>query len=197
MKKYEIIAKLYNRLFHDRIAIFFYLCLLGFLLSLVVYPLTDDLWGFFLYISIVAGILTLTTVRLSNNSVYSRLTKHLSMNIRSFEGYHRFNYIEDRASIAKLYQEEFIVAIESAHRKRYKTIKMTTHAWVYEQVILHPRIQSIYSPKAKESGSCKAPLEIVLLVTPSVIRSEPSKIYELATRSRKQYKIILKLKTEI
>ncbi|AKA44341.1 hypothetical protein PPSC2_26025 (plasmid) [Paenibacillus polymyxa SC2] len=62
----------------------------------------------------VAGFLALTTVRLSNNIMYSRLTKHMSMNINSFKVYHEFSYVSQRAAIAERFQEEFIVAIETA-----------------------------------------------------------------------------------
>ncbi|MFF2532474.1 hypothetical protein ACFVS2_26765 [Brevibacillus sp. NPDC058079] len=197
LKQYLFIAKLYNGLFHNRMTIFLYLSSLGFVFSLITYPLTHDLWSFFLYILVISAILTITTIRLSNNSIYSRLTKHLSMNIADFQDYHSKNYLNDRMEVAELFQEEFITAIETAHRKRCKTIRMTTHAWVYRHVMLHPRVQARYHVEAEEYGECKIPLEVLLLIAPIVIQKNPLKTFEIATKKRKQYKILLKAKTGV
>lgn len=188
---YVFLGSLYNRLFHNSLNMLIYLTALGWAISLAVQPSSRDLWGMFSNVFVVAVILALTTKRLSNNSIYSRVTKTLSMNIQDFSVYHSLDYINDRTTIAQIYQEEFIEAIETAHKRGYKKIKMTTHFWVYSRIVLHERVAQLYHVKVKEKGHTKIPLEVTLLVNKATIDQYPDKIMSEAIRDRIKYQVTL------
>lgn len=113
------------------------------------------------------------------------------MNIQDFSVYHSLDYIKDRPIIAQKFQEEFIEALETAHKRGYKKIKMMTHSWVYSRIMLDERVTSLYEVKVKEKGHTKIPLEVTLLVNQATINKYPDKIMSEAIRKRKRYKVTL------
>ncbi|MBP1309082.1 hypothetical protein JOD82_002102 [Paenibacillus sp. 1182] len=191
---YRWIGKLINLSFHSKLSIFAYLGFIGLIISACTFLITDEFWELFIYIMFVAGCLSLTTVRLSNNIMFSRLTKHMSMNINSFKVYHDYDYVTQRAAIAEQFQEEFITAIETAYNKGYTRIKMTTHAWVYQHVLQHPRVNALYNIEAKKLGIRAIPLETLLLASNVTFQQHPDHLLNLAVMKRQQYRVKLTLK---
>lgn len=191
---YRGIAKAINMALHNRYSLTFYMVGLSALLAFVSIPLSDDFIRFWLVLSLAGSLLSLTTVRLSNNSIYNPIMKFLSMNIGKFEGYHTLHYVEQKKEVADLYQEEFIEAIENAHRRGYKTIKMTTHNWVWHKVLLNERVTSKYDVIGKEKGTSRIPLEVLLLTSDNVAKHDKERVWNEAMKQRKQFKVVLKRK---
>lgn len=187
-------AKFINLSFKNRLNQTIYMILLSALISVCLLPTTNSYLDFWIFLSIVSSVLSLTTIRLSNNSIYSPLTKHLSMNIDHVEAYHNLDYLEQKSQISSLYQEEFITAMENAHKKGYKTIKMSSHSWVLVKVALHVRVTTCYDVVFKETGLTKIPLEVLLLTSKKSRKSNPKAIWREAFKSRKQVKVVFKLK---
>lgn len=187
-------AKFINLSFQNRLNQTIYMIFLSALISVCLLPTTNSFFDFWIFLSIVSSILSLTTIRLSNNSIYSPLTKHLSMNIDLVEAYHNLDYLEQKSQISALYQEEFITAMENAHKKGYKTIKMSSHSWVLVKVALHERVTTCYDIVFKETGSTRIPLEVLLLTSKKSRKSTPKAIWREAFKARKQVKVVFKLK---
>lgn len=197
MKKwivYHGFAVAINTAFQNRLHQSIYMMTLSAILSVCLLPITKGFIDFWLFLSVISLCLSLTTVRLSNNSMYSPITKHLSMNIGNYTVYHQWNYIKQKREIAELYQEEFIQAIEKAYEKGFHTIKMTTHVWVLYKVLLHERVLSRYDVVYKITGTTKIPLEVLLLSSKTTMKNEIELICQEAVKERKQVKILLKRK---
>jgi hypothetical protein len=191
LKYLRLFSKFLNNLFLNRWSEFLYLFVLSLILSGIYYLIMNVFWSLFLVLLIGSLILTVTTVRLSNVCIYSRITKHLSMMVQDLTKYHNLDYIKDKRKVAQIFQEEFIQALENAHKRGYRTIKMTTHAWLYHKVCLDERVTSLFEVKAQQVGTYRIPLEVILLVSPSTIESEPSAIFSEAYRPRIKYKVKL------
>lgn len=179
------IAKLYNKAFNNKLSVFLYLLILSTIFSAILFPITKDFFGFLLNLVVIAIILAVTTVRLSKVVVYSKITKHLSMNLLSLDYGTDFNYDkkEERDSLGEIFKEDFIQGIEYAHKKGYKTIKMTTHKWVVENIVKNNRVQNLYHISIEEHGECDTKLETILLA---------GKDTERKNFKKKCYKVILK-----
>lgn len=137
---------------------------------------------------------SVTTVRLSNNSIYNRLNKYLIMNVKDFRSYYQLDYVEQKREVALLYQEEFIQAIQEAHRLGAKKIKMNTHAWVMHKVLSDVRVTSLYHVQHKEKGVAKIPFESLLLVSPTLALAGQVDVEQEAFKKRKRYAVVMKRK---
>lgn len=180
-------AKLYNRALNNKINVFIYLSILSCMFTVLLYPITKDIFEFLRYLLVVTFILAITTVRLSCVAVYSKLTKHLSMNLEDLNYGHNFDYDkkEDRYELSLLFKRDFINAVEYAHQKGYKTIRMTTHKWVVENVVKDEKVTKLYDIKITEKGECDTKLETLLLAGKDTKRKNFKK---------KSYKVLLKIK---
>lgn len=160
---------------------------------IAVFFLSEQANLYALWISLVIFSLTFsaTTVRLSNNSIYNRLNNYLIMNVKDFSPYYQLDYVNQKKEVAILYQEEFIGAIEEAHRLGVKKIKMNTHAWVMYKVLLDKRVTSLYDVQHKEKGTKKIPFESLLLVSPDVAVAEADDVSQEAFKERKHFKVVL------
>ncbi|ADO59831.2 hypothetical protein PPSC2_26030 (plasmid) [Paenibacillus polymyxa SC2] len=76
-------------------------------------------------------------------------------------------------------------------------MKMTTHAWVYQHVLLHPRVNTLYNIEIKKLGLGAIPLETLLLVSDRTFHElpdHPHHLLRLAMTKREQYRVKLTLK---
>ncbi|WCK57365.1 hypothetical protein PP175_29690 (plasmid) [Aneurinibacillus sp. Ricciae_BoGa-3] len=191
LKRYVLVSKFMNSLFRTRWQEIIYLSALSIVLSGLHALFFGGFWSLLWVLLIGSSILTLTTVRLSNACVYSRITKHISMIILDLQVYHNKDYVNNKSDISSRFQEEFIQALENAHKCGFRKIKMTTHAWLYHQVCLNERINSLYDVKVREAGTCRIPMEVLILASQSSVETSPSFLLKEALRTRKQYKIKL------
>lgn len=182
-----LLAKIYNRAFNSKLNIFIYLLILSTIFSAILSPITKDFFGFLLNLIVIDIILALTTVRLSNVVVYSKITKHLSMNLLSLSYGNNFNYDnkEEREALSEVFKEDFIQGIEYAHKKGYKTIRMTTHKWVVENIVKNNRVKNLYYINIEDHGECNTKLETILLAGKDTARKNFKK---------KCYKVVLKMR---
>lgn len=179
-KVHMTLARFYNYFVNSRISLFFNLNII----SLVISSLTKDFY-LILFLEPLILLLTLTTYRLSDVGVYSSLLKCLSMNLKDVSMFNAYDYDnpEEKSIISGIFRDEFILFLQNAHKKNFNVIKMTTHKWVVENIILSNDIASIYESNIVECGKCKSTLEVLLLAgkyTPS------------AYIDRQRYKVILK-----
>ena len=179
-KLHMALARFYNYFVNNRISLF---CNLN-AISLIISLLTKDFY-LILFLEPLIILLTLTTYRLSDIGVYSSLLKCLSMNLKDINMFTMYDYDnpEEKAIIRNIFKNEFILFLQNAHKKNFKVIKMTTHKWVVENIILSNEITSIYEPSIVECGKCKSTLEVLLLA---------GKYTSSAYINRTQYKVTLK-----
>lgn len=179
------LAKTYNKAFKNKINVFVYLSILSVIFTLILYPITKEFLEFLIYLLVIAFILAITTVRLSPVVVYSKITKHLSMNLKDLNYGHNFDYDieEDRYELSLLFRKDFINGIKYAHKKGYRTIRMTTHKWVIENIVKDEEINKLYEIKITENGECDTKLETLLLAGKDTKRKNFKK---------KSYKVLLK-----
>lgn len=194
VKKLILMANIYNTSFKTRFYEFIYLTILGLIISIPLSLITNDFWAMSIFLMVISIILSLTTIRLSNAVIYSKITKHISMNVLDFNEYHSKKYLENKKEIAQIFSDEFIEGIIRAYDLNCKKIRMTTHEWVYKNVLLDERVLSRYSIEIKEKGMCKIPFEVLLLANKSYVLSNSEIMLKEAYRERKQYYIVLKKK---
>lgn len=192
---FNILSKIYNSAFKKRTNEFVYLITLSAIINKCVSLTGADTMPLFIFLIVCSAILAITTVRPSNNTVYSILTKHLSMNINDSSQYHALDYYEDRKEIAELFKEEFIRGLVYLHINPFcKTIKLTTHKWVYDEIICSKDVQIMYNVTVKQSGKTKIPQEVLLLNSNKSFGKNKERLNNTAFQEREQYKIILKRK---
>lgn len=83
--------------------------------------------------------------RVSNNTIYERTNGSLHMDILFFWRYWRIDYFEENDKIRELLKQEFIQGLKKIARKaKGKKIKVSTHKWVYDNVMCSPEVQKLY-----------------------------------------------------
>lgn len=186
-KKY-LLAIFYNYFFNNSIYEFFYLSILSLLFvgSISLFKNFFDI-KFLLYLLFISFILSITTKRLSSVLIYSKITKHLSMNLKKINEYKNYNYDnkDEKNIIAEDFKNNFIKGILYAGNKRYKKIKLSTHKWVVENVINDDKISNLYNIKIINKNKTSIILEVLLLATGKT---------NIKEAKRKGYKVILTLK---
>lgn len=178
-KLHMFIAKSYNYFINSRISIF-----INFnILSIIIALLAQDFY-LILFMEPLIVLLSLTTYRLSRIAVYSSTLKFLSMNLDDINMFSEYDYdsAEGKQIISDIFKDEFILFLENAHKKNFKKIKMTTHKWVVNNVVLDDRVTSLYNVEVAKCGKCYIILEVLLLAG----KYTPSAYIE-----RDKYKVIL------
>jgi len=192
---FNILSKIYNGAFKKRLNELAYLIMLSAIINKVISLFGEETTSLFIFLIVCSVILVITTVRASNNTVYSILTKHLSMNIKDGSQYHVLDYYDDRKEIAELFKEEFIQGLVHLSLNPFcKTIKLTTHKWIYDEIICSKDVQVMYNVTAKPYGKCKIPQEVLLLNSNKSFLRNQERLNKSVFQERKQYKVILKRK---
>lgn len=190
---FNILSKIYNSAFKKRTNELVYLIVLSAIINKVVSLLGVDTMPLFIFLIGCSVVLALTTIRSSNNTIYSVITKHLSMNINDSSQYHSLDYYENREEVAELFKEEFIQGLISLSVTPFcGKIKLTTHKWVYDNVICNDKVQRLYEVDMKPFGKCKIPQEVLLLNSSKSFGKNQERLNKSAFQEREQYKIVLK-----
>lgn len=176
------LAKFYNYFVNNRLFMFINFNILFAIIAVLIKDLS-----LILFIQPLIILIVFTTYRLSNVGVYSSVFHILSMNLKDVNMFKYYDYDneKDREIISNIFKEEFILFLKNAYIKNFKTIKMTTHKWVVNNVVLDEEIQNLYEIEVKEIGKCKSTLEVLLLA---------GKYTPRAYYSRIKYKVILRKK---
>lgn len=191
----NILSKIYNGAFKRRINEFVYLLVLSSIVIKILKVFSINTRSLFLFLVSVSGVLCITTIRASNNTIYSIITKHISMNIKDSSQYHELDYYDDRNEIAQIFKEEFIEGLICLSITPFcKKIRLTTHKWIYDEVICNDKIQKIYEVEVKQSGNCKIPQEVLLLNSNKSFIKNQKRLNKTVFQERIQYKITLKRK---
>lgn len=183
-----------NEIMRNQWTLFVSLLTISGVVSFSLIPITNDFLSLFIFLLIISSIFVVTTTRLSNVCVYNKLTRHVSMVVDDLDAYHTLDYIDEKEKIAKLFQTEFVEGMKEAHRRKYKKVRMTTHSWVAKEIAGHPAIQALYNVNVRPSGSCKIPMEVLLLASNESIIKHPNEISKHAFRKRKECKVSLVFK---
>lgn len=182
------LGKIFNKSFKNKITLFFYLNTLAIIMLGL---FSTDFKTEFIMIEIVISILVITTIRLSNSMIYSKLTKHLSMNIFNLEKYYELDYCEEKDKIADMFKDECVQALLQAKEKKIKIIRATTHKWMVDNVFTSSEILKYYDFKCKKGGNENLVMEITEFIPMSRKNSVRNKNF-----IRTRYKVKLKLKKE-
>lgn len=187
-----ILSRIYNSAFRNRKNEFFYLFILSAILVKIMSFINDETLQLSIFLIIFSVILSITTIRGSNNVIYSMITKHISMNLLDKHLYHSLDYYTEREEVAELFKEEFITGLENLSKKPFcKKIKMTTHRWVFDNIVNTERIKKIYTIKYKSNTTCKIPQEVLLLCSYKSIKDNIERLNKSAFQDRDKYEIIL------
>lgn len=189
------LSRLYNFSFKKKINEFVYLFIISAIMTRIVSLINPDTYHLTVFLILISGILSLTTIRGSNNVIYSIILKYLSMNILDSSEYHSLDYYTQREKISDIFKEEFIQGLEALALMPFcGKIKMTTHKWVFDKILCDERITKLYIVEAIPYKTCKIPQEVLLLCPYKSIKQNFEKLNKSAFQNREQYKIILKRK---
>lgn len=192
---FNILSKIYNISFKNRKNEFIYLILLSCIINKLVSFIKPETISLFIFLFICSALLSITTIRASNNTIYNVFTKHLSMNIKDKYKYHSLDYYDDRKEIAELFKEEFKEGLIYLGLNPFcKIIKLTTHKWIYDEIICDNSIKSTYDVTVKKIGKTKIPQEVLLLNSNQSFIKNNERLNNTAFQEREQYKIVLKRK---
>lgn len=182
------IGKILNSAFKSKISLFIYLNIL----TLIICGLfSKNFLSDIIICEIIISILVITTIRLSNVMIYSKIIKCMSMNILDLTPYYNLDYINEKSAVSELFKKEFIEAILNAKDKKIKKITMTTHKWVYENVCLNMEILKYYNVDCTFNKNTDISLEMSEFIP----YSRKNSIKNLNTK-RSKCKVVLNLKKE-
>lgn len=182
-----------NIAFKNRLFEFGYLIILSSILTTIM-ALVSSIDVVFLYkfLIVLSLILAVTSIRQSNCLVFSILTKDLGMSIKDLSKYHSYDYYTERIQISELFKKECIEGILNISNKKYaKKIKITTHRWVYENILLDNKVLNLYEVKAIKKGKIIVAQEVLTLNSNDCFKKYKSKLKKSAYQKRDKYKIIL------
>ena len=182
------LGKIFNKSFKNKITLFFSLNVIAIIM---LWLFSTDFKTEFIMIEVIISILVITTMRLSNSMIYSKVTKHLSMNILKLEKYYELDYCKEKDKIADIFKDECIQALLQAKKKKIKTIRATTHKWMVDNVFTSSEILKYYDFKYKTGGNESLVMEITEFIPMSRKNSIRNKNF-----IRTRYKVQLKLKKE-
>ena len=182
------LGKIFNKSFKNKITLFFYLNVIAVVMLAL---FSTDFKSEFIMIELVIITLVITTIRLSNSMIYSKLTKHLSMNILNLDKYYELDYCKEKDKIAEIFKDECVQALLQAKEKKIKTIRATTHKWMFENVFSSDDILKFYDLKYTTGGDENIIMEMSEFIPLSKKNSIKNKNF-----IRNKYKVKLKLKKE-
>ncbi|MDF2879456.1 MAG: hypothetical protein K0R54_13 [Clostridiaceae bacterium] len=167
------------------------------ILSLIIYKILsysnielNGIWTFFISLII---ILSFSTIRVSNNFIFSHITKHVSMIIKDTDRYRNYDYFKENKEISELLKNEFIDGLVNlSHHSRI--VRFSTHGWFIKNVLTNSIISEIYDISIKENRTTKIFLEIFALIKLEDIKNLTDEQLDIIFRKRKAYKVVLKKK---
>lgn len=143
------LGKIINLLFKTKVSLFLYL---NIIVSIILLLFSSNFISDFLMLEVVVIILVITTVRLSNSMIYSKITKHLSMNIFNLEKYYELDYCNEKEKISEIFKTECVQALLNAKERKIRKIKASTHKWMFENIFSSEDVLKFYDLTYKTGG---------------------------------------------
>lgn len=109
------LGKIFNLSFKSKISLFIYL---NGIVSIMLCLFSSNFISDFIMLEVIIIILVITTVRFSNSMIYSKITKHLSMNILNLDKYYELDYCNEKEKIAEIFKNECIEALLTAKENK-------------------------------------------------------------------------------
>ena len=188
---FALLSRLLNRAFRTPISRLIYLASLSLLILIPFSHSLKSLLPVLVFALSLSLILTVTIRRLSNNFIYSHITKHASMIVNNLDSYRSIDYVHESLKIKTLLQKEFKEALIYASTQNVSKIRFSTHKWFVYQVVLQPEIEKLYDIEIKEYGFTQIAMEILILIPISQILRFETGIIETALRKRPGFKVVL------
>lgn len=147
----------------------------------------------YLYLIILSAVLSITSVRPSNCIIFSILTRDLGMSIKDLSNYYSYDYYKDREAISELFKKECIEGIINLSKKCYaRSMKATTHKWVYENILCNEAVLELYEVKGIPCGKIRVPQEVLTINSDESFCKYKDRLKKSAYQKRDKYKVTLK-----
>lgn len=195
MNRYKLLSfALLSRLTNSSFRTFFNRVISLGVLALLIYRflilINVEVTGYWAIIFPFIIILSLSVKRISNNFLFSRITKHASMIIKDTTRYREIDYINKKQELSNLLKKEFIEGLINAS-KISKKVRFSTHKWFVENVVLSKEIKDVYDIEILEDGKISLSLEVLTLIRWSEIVKLNPEIINSVLKKRKGYKVKL------
>lgn len=159
------------------------------LLQSIIFP---DLLIVLIFSVFILFLFSMSLVRLNHAFIYHRWFHVFGMSIDNFSPYYQWNYILQKEELKNQFQEDFIEALEILHRRGFHSVKMTTHTWGYYKVIQNERVTSLFQVDLLKKGTGKIPMEVILLIKPSLLAKKTEAIVQEINKPRTLFRLKLK-----
>lgn len=181
--------------FKTRLNEFIYLAILSSILTVIISFFKSDTFSLYIFLLSLSAVLSLTTIRMSNCMVYSLITGDLGMSVNDPMPFHTLDYKNDKDTISRIFKDDCIQGILKLSTKPYgRKIKITTHKWMYENVLCNNEVLNLFDIRVKKCGMFRIPKEVLFLVSDNSFNNYRDYISKSVFLKREKYKIILILK---
>lgn len=182
------LGKIFNLSFKSKISLFIYL---NGIVSIMLCLFSSNFISDFIMLEVIIIILVITTVRFSNSMIYSKITKHLSMNILNLDKYYELDYCNEKEKIAEIFKNECIEALLTAKENKITKIRATTHKWMFQNVFSSDDVLKFYDLTYTTGGEENIIMEMSEFIPISKKNTIRNKNF-----IRNKYKVKLELKKE-
>lgn len=182
------LGKIFNLSFKSKISLFIYL---NEIVSIMLCLFSSNFISDFIMLEVIIIILVITTVRFSNSMIYSKITKHLSMNILNLDKYYELDYCNEKEKIAEIFKNECIEALLKAKENKITKIRATTHKWMFQNVFSSDDVLKFYDLTYTTGGEENIIMEMSEFIPISKKNTIKNKNF-----IRNKYKVKLELKKQ-